>query len=795
MPPGISLHKNSSKRKKKHPKRRKSSKKKGFITEPVREENPRDEATDSSQQESERSFEPQVSVFESDSSDSDSGEGPAFTSVERHVVRKRLPKHRPIKGKKKSKHEDEDVQQLEAQLQKAIRKQEVTKRDRETIEEFFDEYEKILESPDLMQPNVDLEGSSHESQRPNDRDEDSNDQTASGSREVGNDGRKRRTKSSVQENLPEDTDSSNQIGTTANERTPLLSGHQQNYGGDDHPLGVIDETEEQEVQQILRLRANSFTADLDPELMRRFGIQQRDIDQYKNRMEELRNGINWETASKWFKSDPDFEEIFEDRMKRPVDSPEEGEGRLKRLGAMVKKELKGRNLGLSAIGIIPLVNIIKSLSDRGSEKDRKRVTKGILNFSNDETAKKMAKPLYAGHRKLQTEQTVITGANTASLVPLALSTANVVPTSLASLVKGPAAKLGVKAASALTKTLINLGIRKGVTTAEASITDHDPKGNERTKVLLEFLGMKSRMNLLEENPDLVTKLGKEQVMNELLRLQIRKSLGMTDDNQDLLDREPGSKQRKHIGRIPKLGKKLEKDEYLKDADLDAYRQLKKLKNSKPRSEQSDDDTDNPNQEPDLSEVNRLALMFKAEGLFKDGSNRLRKTKGFRRLLEEKTKIETDEKKYKRKEDAIKKEISDNTQDRIIKELIGPDLEKMSKHRVATQQLKRLRGEPKRLLDTELKNHPKARIKTEEKEIKRLKKEIQEIQGGSKRFWNRSNRSARLADASLANIASLREEIEASEARITSIKEKATNEKNEHSYPSSKGNNFTRMFKT
>ncbi len=367
---------------------------------------------------------------------------------------------------------------------------------------------------------------------------------------------------------------------------------------------------------------------LDEELIARFKISDADRQTYRRRLKDLEEkGVDYEAATKWFAHDSDFSSIYEARLQRPTYEQDEDIGKMKRLQEKVLKELKLRNLALTAVGAVPIVGMAKTISDRGSEKARKRVLKAIKDYGPNPTATTMAGPLYASRRQEQTAQSISLGISSGLTTVTAGLGAAAIPATTGALVSGWAAKGAVKGGEGIASALGKLALKHGISKAESKATGNSATGAQRTRAVLEFLGMKSRLDLLEDSANgLEQKLSGEQVMNELLRLQIRRKLGMQDDNEDLLDRTPYLKSRasqKSVGSPTKRIELLKKREYLGAQELRYYQSFKKLEGDQKSKERYGAEV-----KAKLRNVNMLALMFKAEGLFKDGTERLRTTSGY-----------------------------------------------------------------------------------------------------------------------------------------------------------------------
>ncbi len=452
-----------------------------------------------------------------------------------------------------------------------------------------------------------------------------------------------------------------------------------------------------------------------------YRISDKDIEALETQVKKVRSeGVNWEMAMKLFGDDPDFQEIFEDRMKRPVDA-EESEGKADRFLASVKSGITAANAIKTAVKSVPIVGpamgVAEAVMKRSTAKDKKRVTRVLANLESNPIVRAISGPLYAKHRKEQLSATVNAAGGVVSTaqgigghvtsVPLTLSGAagsliagasEKASGAVGGGVAGLAAEQVVSQVGKIPDKLAKLGVKEGVPKLDSKITGISSTGTERTRAFLEFLGMKSRVPLLEEKKGTLSKTVKgQQVMKELLRLEIRRSMGMTDDNEDLLDRVSYKKDREttkaaiNAVRLPgsvgelqdKLTELSKKQEFLAgtDRELQAYDKLKKVTKSKSkliekkeaelsglrtqiipmgaqggatvvRAEPEDEATrkkikdleteienikkaEAKELEDDLQGTNMLAFLFKTEGLFLDGENRFRKTKGFRRLLDEK----------------------------------------------------------------------------------------------------------------------------------------------------------------
>jgi hypothetical protein len=519
-----------------------------------------------------------------------------------------------------------------------------------------------------------------------------------------------------------------------------------------------------------------------------YDITQSDIDHLQEQSDKIdKEGINWKEAFDLFSEDPDFQEIYRTRMKRYVDAKEDSEGMLSRFAAGQKKKLlTGRGIAGKIASFVPVAKVIKLMEDRASEKSTKRVLKAISNLGDNPVASRIANPLYATRRKAQTEATVNLGLGVVGTAQSALgdiglpASAGAAVTALSgSALQSQAASLGEKGAKLAAPGLVSkvekegpellssaekaLREKLGFSNSESKLRNYDTTGTERTKVLLEYLGMGSRLGTLEAQSDqLKGKLPKKAVVNELLRLKIRRALGATDDSEDLLDRNPYLKergrQRTGPGPTRVLVKGIGKDEYLKPEELATYRYFKGIENSQPGDQKLDRfPLSTPGEGPGFrtiqtSKINKLALMFKAEGLFKDGINRSRKTKGYRILLDEEAafdwklkKIETDQarledelgtnKSVKRKmfESALSKGLSPKEREKKQEQLTKLRREKArllaSKDRLPSEQVKRKREQLSKLKKQAEKDHKadkvakKRIVRFDSPEIENLKKEI------------------------------------------------------------------------
>ena len=580
-----------------------------------------------------------------------------------------------------------------------------------------------------------------------------------------------------------------------------------------------------------------------------FDINGNDVNDLKDEVEKIRtDGVNWQRAMELFQNDPDFQDIFEGRMKRQVDPENKNEkkGLFSRMFASVKKDFfTGRNLVLAAVSALPVANFLKPLADRSSEKGRKRFNRVIADLGPNATTQGVTKPLYAARRQEQTKATigaVIGGISTAqTVVGLAGPTTSLgalggkamepiaqgLYTKMGSGFAGAAAQLGAtqaaKTGAGLVETGIKKGLAKGGLLAEEAgqkgvhaVADKVGKANqfdkgkfnvegaERTRAFLEFLGMKSRLPLMREQKEtLGPRLSKEQVKQEMLRLEIRRSLGMKDDDADLMDREGYMKDRTTLGsvtekvRLPKSirNKVVEKREYLEPGELAVYRKLKKTrKKTKPREKVSAEEAERLNANTkkltdEIKGANILAMLFKSEGLFKDGTNRLRETKGYRRVLDDELQTKYDVRskvqKLDKEKEQLKADLGTDASFSSLKKTAKsyfPGQERTDEEKLAIQQKRqRLRDIETERTALKKTDSPSKRIEREKGQVSHLKQELKEL-----RKQDGSNTDA---------ITAKQTEIRDAEIRVAELQKDRSETKRRYAFPKTRGNELGNLFKT
>jgi hypothetical protein len=346
------------------------------------------------------------------------------------------------------------------------------------------------------------------------------------------------------------------------------------------------------------------------ELKEKYRIDDDDITQLTERVKHVKkDGITGLEFLGVFGRDPDYREMYEARLRRHVDDAQ-SEGMLARFQDKIKAKLAAPTLVPPAIGVAgsvlgfvvaPPLAVAGAVASAGAgaffavrkraeEKAKKRVTRALADLPANNVAKALANPLYASHRQEQVGATVGIGmsalAGAQGAVPAFAAIPVTASAGVAALGGGTILQTGAKVA----ETGAKLGVGMGVPIAESKATDHNTEGTQHTRVALEYLGMKSRLPLLEKNPD---KFSKEDVMNEILRLEIRRSMGMKNDDEDLLERpkrrddqgadstglRPGGvplspDQQKVLDRVREVENE-NKQNYLTDEESKAYNILKK----------------------------------------------------------------------------------------------------------------------------------------------------------------------------------------------------------------------------
>ena len=386
--------------------------------------------------------------------------------------------------------------------------------------------------------------------------------------------------------------------------------------------GDLTEEEERDGIRILE-KAMS----LDQHLPARLSLSDADVQEVLREVRRIKaEGVDWNGASQLFGEDSDFQEIFENRMKRTVDAPEK-EGRGKRLWGRLKGAITGKKVATAAVSLVPVaggvVGVTRGIIKRSNEKAKKRVARVLSSMGSNNAVRKLAGPLFASHEVEESAATIsatvgavsaaASGAGSLAHAPLTASAevgkliahsaaraGHAVGTGLA----GQATQIGVTQGAKFGELMAEGAAKKAIADQAAQKANHEEKsridynrpetgtaGVERTQAFLEFLGMKSRLSSIEEHGDeLTSKLRKEDIKKELVRLEIRHALGMTNDNEDLLDRTTRSIDRKSITsalqhqRVSKLGQDLQdklvkmskKAEYLNEQELEAYNKLKKI---------------------------------------------------------------------------------------------------------------------------------------------------------------------------------------------------------------------------